>query len=49
VGTSRLRDFRILTLEPERLKNRSATPNKSHRRWNGLFPETLKRLASSVY
>ena len=25
VGTSCLRDFRILTLEPERLKNRSAT------------------------
>ena len=26
MGTSRLRDFRILTLEPERLKNRSTTP-----------------------
>ena len=24
------------------------SPNKSHRRWKGLFPETLKRLASSV-
>src|SRR6266567_5632183 len=25
------------------------SPRKNHRRWKGLFPETLKRLASSVY
>jgi len=24
-------------------------PRKNHRRWKGLFPETLKRLASSLY
>ena len=45
----RLQAIRILTLEPERLKNRSITNGrKNHRRWTGLLPETLKRLVTSV-
>jgi len=39
-GTARLQALGILTLEPERLKNRPATARKDHRRWKGLFRET---------
>src|SRR5712671_2186002 len=39
----------ILTLEPERLKNRLATTREDHRRWKGSSPETLKRLAILVF
>src|SRR5580692_387592 len=39
----------ILTLEPERLKNRLTTTREDHRRWKGSSPETLKRLAISVF
>jgi hypothetical protein len=33
----RLQAILILTLEPERLKNRLATTKENHRRWKGLF------------
>ena len=36
-GTVRLQAIRMLTLEPERLKNQLATTRKDHRRWKGLF------------
>src|SRR6266705_7138295 len=45
----RLQAIVILTLEPERLKNRLATTRKNHRRWKGSSPETLKRLAILVF
>ncbi len=35
-GTVRLQAFRMLTLEPERLKNQLATTRKDHRRWRAL-------------
>ena len=35
--TVRLQAIRMLTLEPERLKNQLATTRKDHRRWKGLF------------
>ena len=38
-GTARLQALRILTLEPERLKNQLATTRKDHRRWKGLFTQ----------
>ena len=47
-GTVRLQAIRMLTLEPERLKNQLTTTKKDHRRWQGSSPETLKRLAISV-
>jgi len=37
IGTVRLQAFGILTLEPERLKNRWTTTRKIDRRWKGLF------------
>src|SRR5204863_2543607 len=42
-GTMRLQAFSILTLEPERLQNRSAITREDPRKWKGLFTETLKR------
>jgi len=33
-----LQAIRILTLEPEHLKNRTATTGKNHPRWNGSHP-----------
>jgi hypothetical protein len=47
-GTVRLQAIRMLTLEPERLKNQLATTRKKITGDGGLFPETLKRLAISV-
>ena len=44
----RLQAFGMLTLEPERLKNRLATTRKDPRRWRGSSPETLKRLVISI-
>ena len=35
-GTVRLQAIRMLTLEPERLKNELATTRKDHRRWRAL-------------
>jgi hypothetical protein len=35
-GTVRLQAIRMLTLEPERLKNQLATTKKDHRRWRAL-------------
>ena len=35
-GTVRLQAIRMLTLEPERLKNQLATTRKDHRRWRAL-------------
>ncbi len=37
-GTVRLQAIRMLTLEPERLKNELATTRKDHRRWRALPP-----------
>src|SRR6266852_6766265 len=37
-GTARLQAIRMLTLEPERLKNQLATTRKDHRRWRALPP-----------
>ena len=37
-GTVRLQAIRMLTLEPERLKNQLATTRKDHRRWRALPP-----------
>src|ERR1700720_4026525 len=37
-GTERLQAFRMLTLEPERLKNPLATTRKNPRRWRALGP-----------
>ena len=45
----RLQAIVILTLEPERLKNRLATTRNHHRRWKGSSPETLKRLVILVF
>ena len=45
----RLQAFGMLTLEPERLKNRLATTREDHRRWKGSSPETLKRLVILVF
>ena len=47
-GTCRLQAIRMLTLEPERLKNQLATTRKRSPEMEGLFPETLKRLAILV-
>src|SRR5215468_4391335 len=44
-----LQAIRMLTLEPERLKNRLATTETRSRRWTELFRETRKRLAISVF
>jgi hypothetical protein len=38
----------MLTLEPERLKNRLATTRENPAEMEGLFTETLKRLAILV-
>jgi hypothetical protein len=49
VGTWRLQALGILTLEPERLKNRSTTTRERIAGDGKRFsPETLKRLATSV-
>ena len=45
----RLQAIVMLTLEPERLKNRLATTRKIYRRWKGSSPETLKRLVILVF
>ena len=48
-GTWRLQALGILTLEPERLKNRSTTTRERIAGDGKRFsPETLKRLATSV-
>ena len=47
-GTVRLQAFRMLTLEPERLKNQLATTRKRLPAMEGFSRETLKRLAISV-
>ena len=47
-GTVRLQAIRMLTLEPERLKNQLATPRKRLPAMEGSSRETLKRLAISV-
>jgi hypothetical protein len=47
-GTVRLQAIRMLTLEPERLKNQLTTTRKRSPEMEGLFTETLKRLAISV-
>src|SRR5215469_10260254 len=44
-----LQAIRMLTLEPERLKNRLATTRTRSRRWTELFREMLNRLAISVF
>src|SRR5215469_7551544 len=43
MGTSRLQDVRILTLEPERLKNRSTTTGKDSPGMDGVVPETPEK------
>ena len=48
-ASCRLQAIVILTLEPERLKNRLATTRKIYQRWKGSSPETLKRLVISVF
>ena len=48
-GTVRLQAIRMLTLEPERLKNQLATTRKRSPEMEGSSSETLKRLAISVY
>ena len=45
----RLQAIGMLTLEPERLKNRLATTREDHRRWKGSSAETLKRLAILIF
>jgi len=47
-GTLRLQAIRMLTLEPERLKNQLATTRKRSPEMKGSSRETLKRLAISV-
>jgi hypothetical protein len=47
-GTVRLQALRMLTLEPERLKNQLATTRKRSPEMEGSSRETLKRLAISV-
>jgi hypothetical protein len=47
-GTVRLQAFRMLTLEPERLKNQLAITRKRSSEMEGSSRETLKRLAISV-
>jgi hypothetical protein len=47
-GTVRLQAIRMLTLEPERLKNQLATTRKRLPAMEGFSRETLKRLAISV-
>ena len=47
-GTVRLQAIRMLTLEPERLKNHLATTRKRSPEMEGSSRETLKRLAISV-
>ena len=47
-GTVRLQAFRMLTLEPERLKNQLAITRKRSAEMEGSSRETLKRLAISV-
>ena len=47
-GTVRLQAIRMLTLEPERLKNQLATTRKRSPEMEGSSRETLKRLAISV-
>ena len=47
-GTLRLQAIRMLTLEPERLKNQLATTRKRSPEMEGSPRETLKRLAISV-
>jgi hypothetical protein len=44
-----LQALRILTLEPERLKNRLATTRRRSPEMEGSSPETLKRLAILVF
>jgi hypothetical protein len=45
----RLQALRMLTLEPERLKNQpTTTRERIRRRWQGFSPETLKRLVLLV-
>jgi len=48
-GTVCLQALGILTLEPERLKNRPATTREISGDGRGSSPETLKRLAVSVF
>ena len=48
MGTVRLQAFRMLTLEPERLKNQLALTRKRSPGMEGSSRETLKRLAISV-
>src|SRR6266566_6210152 len=48
IGTVRLQAIRMLTLEPERLKNQLATTRKRSPEMEGSSRETLKRLAISV-
>jgi hypothetical protein len=44
-----LQAIRMLTLEPECLKNRiDHHPTKNRQRWNRVLTETLKRLAVSL-
>jgi hypothetical protein len=47
-GTLRLQAIRMLTLEPERLKNQLATTRKRSPEMESSSRETLKRLAISV-
>ena len=47
-GTVRLQAIRMLTLEPERLKNQLATTRKRSPEMEGSSREPLKRLAISV-
>jgi hypothetical protein len=47
-GTVRLQAIRMLTLEPERLKNQLTTTRKRSPEMEGSSRETLKRLAISV-
>src|ERR1700674_3244962 len=48
-GTVRLQAFRMLTLEPERLKNQLAITRKRSPEMEGSSRETLKRLAISFF
>ena len=47
IGTVRLQAIRMLTLEPERLKNQLATTRKRSPEMEGSFRETLKLLVVS--
>src|SRR5215469_2453627 len=44
-----LQALRMLTLEPERLKNRLSTTRTRSLEMDGLFHETLKRIAISIF